>query len=161
MAQVATSFEQLMVLVEPDDTVTLRDFNGNQTRGRIALVTPSSLRLVVDGAARDLTPADVLEIRQRRGDSLANGAIIGAVAGAGFGLVGSIIVCVEEENCAAWVAGLMTSYAALGAGVGVGVDALIRREQTVFRAPARPAARIRVAPIVTKGRRGIGISLRF
>src|SRR5688572_1034304 len=132
MAQVAASFEQLMVLVEPDDTVTLRDFNGNQTRGRIALVTPSSLRLVVDGAPRDLAPSEVMEIRQRRGDSLANGAIIGAIAGGGFGLIGSILVCVEEENCAAWVAGLLTTYAALGAGVGVGVDALIRREQTIF-----------------------------
>lgn len=161
-AQVASSFEQLQVLVQPNDKVRVRDVSGNQAQGRIGVVSQSSLRLIVDGAeTREFSPADVLEIRQRRGDSLGNGAIIGLIAGAAFGSVGALIVCAEEANCAAEATGIVLAYGALGAGVGVGVDALIRREQTIYRAPARPAASIRISPIVTKDRKGIAVSWKF
>jgi hypothetical protein len=160
-AQVASSFEQLQVLVEPNEKVRVRDFSGNQTEGRIGVVSPSSLRLIVDGAAREFSPTDILEIRQRRGDSLGNGAIIGLIAGAAFGSVGALIFCVEETDCAAEATGIVMVYGAIGTGVGVGIDALIRREQTVYRAPGRPAAGIRFSPIVTKDRRGIAVSWKF
>jgi hypothetical protein len=160
-AQVASSFEQLQVLVEANDKVLVRDFSGNQTRGRISVVSPSLLRLVVDGTPREFSPADVLEIRQRRGDSLGNGAIIGLIAGAAFGSVGALIICAEEADCAGAATAAVLAYGAIGAGMGVGVDALIRRERTIYRAPARPAASIRISPIVTKNRQGIAVSWKF
>jgi hypothetical protein len=44
------------------------------------------LMLVTAAGPRELSEADVALIRQRRGDSLQDGAIIGAAAGAGYGL---------------------------------------------------------------------------
>jgi hypothetical protein len=160
-AQVASSFEQLQVLVKPDAAVIVTDFKGTQIRGNIAVVSPSSLRLLVNGAARDLSPSDVLQITQRRADSLANGATIGAVAGGVFGIVGAILVCSEEENCGGWAAAVLGTYTALGAGVGVGVDALIVRRQTIYRAPGLTSRRFQVAPVLSAGRKGITVGLRF
>jgi hypothetical protein len=157
--QQASSFEQLQVLVKPDDTVVVTEFSGSMLRGKIAALSSSSLRLLVNGMPRDFMQSDVLEITQRRGDSLANGAIIGAVAGGAFGSVGAFIACLTETGCGRWIAVLVGSYAVAGTGVGVVTDALIVRQQTVYRAPPRSSARIRVAPLLSRGRRGVSISL--
>ena len=159
-AQEASSFEQLQMLVRPNDTVIVTDFSGNQTRGRIAALSPSALRLIVNGVARDLPQAEVLEIRQRRSDSLANGATYGAIAGGTFGILGSILVCAQEADCGQWVPGVLVVYTALGTGLGVGIDALIVRQQTIFRAPPR-TSRLRVVPILTAERKGFSFSISF
>src|SRR5687768_5393558 len=78
-AQQAASFEQLQVLVDLGDTVTVTDSAGNSSKGRILEVSPSMLRMTVDGMAKSWAQADVLEIKQRRADSLGNGALIGTI----------------------------------------------------------------------------------
>jgi hypothetical protein len=161
-AQEASSFEQLQMLVGPDDAVVVTDFSGNQTRGRIAALSPSALRLIVNGTARDIPQSEVLEIRQRRSDSLANGAKYGAIAGGTFGVLGAILVCAQEADCGQWVPGVLVVYTALGTGIGVGIDALIIRQRTIFRAPARTSfSRVRVAPILTAERKGLSFSISF
>lgn len=62
----------------------------------------------------------------RRNDSLWNGALIGA----GTGLAGSLLLCRSMEPwevCRDDVGAMVTS-AAIGAAIGIGVDALIRRQ---------------------------------
>jgi hypothetical protein len=136
---VAASFEQLQVLVKPGNTVTVTDAAGSQVSGRIESLSPSVLSLDLSGARRDFSETDVNAIRQRRGDSLANGARWGF--GVGAGLASLVLVAFAtcdicdgevEPGVAAAVVGL---YGAMGAGIGVGIDALIRREQTIFRRP--------------------------
>jgi hypothetical protein len=155
--QQANSFEQLQLLVKPGDTVTVTDVNGALSRGIIAELSRTTIRLGVGGVARDLTEADVLQIRQRRSDSLKNGAVIGAIAGGAFGLLGMIIVCAEEEDCGAWVVPVFGLYTAMGTGIGVGVDALIVREQIIYQRPSRAGFR----PIFSGGRKGIAFSVSF
>ena len=82
---VAASFEQLQVLVTPGNTVTVTDPAGSVTSGRIDSLSSSALSLLVDGTRRTFSDIDVSTIRQRRGDSLANGAWWGF--GVGVGLV--------------------------------------------------------------------------
>jgi len=48
-AQQATSFEQLKLLLEPGDTVTVTESSGQITKGKIEALTGSSLRLVAGG----------------------------------------------------------------------------------------------------------------
>lgn len=136
---VAASFEQLQVLVRPGNTVTVTDAAGSDVSGRIGSVTPSVLSLDLSGGRRDFSEGDVTAIRQRRGDSLANGAWWGF--GVGAGLAGLVLVAFAacdicdgevEPGVAAAVVGL---YGAMGAGIGVGVDALIRGQQTIYRRP--------------------------
>jgi hypothetical protein len=158
IAQEARSFVQLQVLVRPTDTVTVTERGGAQTRGRIVAVTDSSLQLAVTGAVREFAEVDVLEIRQRRPDSLANGAKYGVLAGGTFGALGAALVLRDCVGCAFAVAGL---YAALGAGIGVGIDALIVRERTIFTINRTSSTRINVSPLVSSRDRGLLVSISF
>ena len=135
-AGVAASFEQLQVLVRPGNTVTVTDAAGSEVSGRIEGLTPSVLSLDLRGALRDFNEADVTAIRQRRNDPLANGARWGLGIGVGFALL-AIASCRECDwgSAPGFAAVIVAGYGAMGAGLGVGIDALIRREQTIYRRP--------------------------
>ena len=59
---------------------------GREAEGRIGTLSRDTLTLVTTAGPRQLGEANVAKIRQRRSDSLQNGAIIGAAAGAAYGL---------------------------------------------------------------------------
>jgi hypothetical protein len=142
-AQQASSFEQLQVLVKIGDTVSLTDSSGQISKGRIAALTPSSLRFQTNGIFRDFAQSDIMEIRQRKGDSLKNGAKIGALVGLGVGILGAIGLCTDDfevDPCAAWAAGAIGFYTGTGAAIGVGIDALIVRDQTIYRPGTQPTS---------------------
>lgn len=89
---------------------------------------------------------------ERRSDSLLNGALIGAAAGIAAGL--SLCTLTEPwRNCRDDV-GPMLRIGALGAAIGIGIDALIREKETFG---AVGTAQVHVAPTV--GRRGGGLRL--
>ncbi len=50
---VATSFEQLEVLVRPGTIVSLTDASGSELAGRIETLSPSALSLAIGGTRRD------------------------------------------------------------------------------------------------------------
>jgi hypothetical protein len=50
---------------------------------------------------------------------------------------------------------------AAGAGVGAAIDALIRREPTIYTRGARPRAIVDVAPAVGRGMRGAVVSVSW
>ena len=136
---VATSFEQLRVLVMPGSSVTVTDPSGSVTSGRIASLTSTELSLLVDGTPRSYGEMDVRTIRQRRDDSVADGARRGFWIGAGlFALV--IAGCGEcrPESAGGYAAavGAAAVYGGIGAGIGVGFDAMVRARQTVYRRPS-------------------------
>jgi len=154
-ADIATSFEQLEVLVRAGDAVTLTDTTGSQVTGRIDTLTSSTLSLVVDDALRDFDQADVAVIRQT--DSLANGAWRGFALGGGLAvlsLAGSIGQGWGSPASAVAGAGAL---AALGAGIGVGIDALVREHRAIYRRPAVSAATVTISP----HRAGATMSFRF
>jgi hypothetical protein len=51
--------------------------------------------------------------------------------------------------------------AGLGAAVGVGIDAIFRREEVICARPARSAASLTLSPILSRGRAGDLLSLGF
>jgi hypothetical protein len=154
----AQTFEQLQVLVVVGNTVKVIDSAGNRLAGKIAALSGSSLILDVGGTKRTLDERDVLEIRRRGGDSLANGAWWGFGVGAVFGTVGYAVIC-AAELCSASDIWVIPVYGALGTGIGVGVDALIRGERTIYRAPTRRVT-TSVTPIFGR-HTGIGVSIAF
>ena len=83
----ASSFDQLQVLVKPGDTVRVTDGTGVEARGTIGALSPSSLEMVIEGNRRIFSENDVRTIRQRRGDSLRNGAWWGFGIMAGLALL--------------------------------------------------------------------------
>jgi hypothetical protein len=91
---------------------------------------------------------DVAKVRVRRSDSVLNGALIGAGAAVASGL---LLCRLTEpwENCRDDV-GPMLTIGAIGAGAGIGIDALIRGRTTIY-----------AAPIIARDTTGLRVSLSF
>ena len=163
-AQQAGSFEQLQVLVKPGDTVVVIDMYGRSTKGKIEGLSRESLRLKSSGSIREFGQRDAVEIKQRRSDSLANGALIGAAVGGGIGALGTIAMC-ESGWCrgnGAEVAAAIGVYTGIGTAIGVGIDALVRSRQTIYRSfPQTAFSRVHVAPLIGSGRRGVALKWSF
>jgi len=158
--ELASSFDQLRVLIKAGDTLTITGNTGQETRGRVARLTGTSLEIVADGVAQILQEDRITTIQLRHADSLANGAKIGFGIGVGFGALGALAVAGEIGSNAAIVP-IVLMYGALGAGVGVGVDGLFSSDKVVFSRPSPRAARLALSPIAGQGRRGVRLILGF
>ena len=92
----------------------------------------------------------------RQSDSLINGALIGAGAAVASGL--DFCTLMEPwDNCRDDV-GPMIRIGAIGAGIGMGIDALIRKK--VYQS-ASGAAEVHAAPIIRRREKGLQLSVRF
>jgi hypothetical protein len=109
-------------------------------------------------ALREMLAVREMQSQPRRRDSLWNGALIGAGLGAVAGLLsgGAIVECSE---CAGFNVPLTFGLlgAAAGAGLGAGIDAL----HATSVSARQPAGRVRLSPVLAKGKRGLIGSLRF
>jgi hypothetical protein len=157
----ASSFEQLQVLVKAGDAVTVTDSTGRDLTGKIASLSSSSLTLMVEGTRRDLPESEIRTIRQRRQDSLANGAKWGLGIGAGLGLAAGFALAAGDGNVSAVIPIIGLVYGGLGAGVGAGIDALVLGNQVIYFKPANTSAKVTVSPLVTRERRGVLLSFGF
>lgn len=159
---VASSFDQLTVLVKPGDKIRVIDINGVEAEGRIGTLSRDALILATDAGLRKLLEADVARISQRRGDSLKNGAIIGAVGGAAYGLTMlALSMSIDDGDVIpATVVTGMVLFTGIGAAVGVGIDAMIAPRQVIYERPVAKG-RVSVSPLVGHGRRGAAVSIRF
>jgi hypothetical protein len=156
-AGVAGSFEQLQVLVRPGDRVTLTDAAGSRATGSIAELSSQSLALLVEGNRRQFRPDEVAAIHQRRADPLGNGALKGFWWGAAFGALGALTLCQHDDADCDWFAVplIVGVYGAMGAGIGVAIDAAVRREQLIYERQSAASGdgirAIRAAAVVRLG----------
>jgi len=144
--------------LRPGSTVWITDSTGRQDQARILDLSDGVVTATIGDAVRRVRTTDVLRVEARRSDSLWNGALIGAAAGVASGL----LLCRMSEpwrNCRDDV-GPMLRIGALGAGIGMGIDALIRKRETVYSGDAA-STHVYVAPIVAPRARGLQVSLRF
>src|SRR5262245_40759034 len=159
---VASSFDQLAVLVNPGDKITVVDVTGKEAKGRIEKLSRDKLTLVTTAGSWELGEADVALIRQRRDDSLKNGAVIGAVAGTVYYATLAALFWSSDGGdviVSTVVRGGVTA-AGLGAAAGVGIDALVRSLQVIYRkAPGENS--VSVAPLLGHGHRGAAITVKF
>jgi hypothetical protein len=159
---VASSFDQLGVLVKPGDRITVDDVTGTEVEGRIGKLSRATLTLITEAGPRQFGDVEVARIRQRRDDSLTNGAIIGAVAGtAYFVTMGALLSDSDGGDVivSTAVAGAVL-FAGMGAAAGVGIDALITRRQVIYQKPAG-AKGVILSPLIGHGRRGAAVTVRF
>ena len=164
-AQQANSFEQLQVLIRPGDTIVVVGTDGTTSKGQIQSLTPASLRLATKGNIREFTQRDAIEIKQRRGDSLGNGAWIGALTGGAVMSSFVIIVCQEEgwwcRGNGGSVAFTIATSTGIGAAIGVGIDALVKHQQTIYRPAGSVLNRVHVAPLMSRDRKGVALKISF
>lgn len=144
--------------VRPGMTVWITDASGREEKTRIVSVSSDIVTTTSGDDIRRLRTADITRVRARHSDSVLNGALIGA----GVAVASGLFLCTLTEpweNCRDDV-GPMLRIGALGAGVGVGVDALIRGRRTIYEA-SQGSARVSAAPIIGRHARGVQVSIRF
>ena len=127
-AQTASSFEQLALLLESGDRVTLTDSSGRERTGRVINLSPSAVALLIDGARYRFREAQVHTIHQWRPDSLRNGALFGFAIGAALGAT--------ALNPRADITGGPLAFAlaaVAGMGIGMGIDAATLSGQVIYQ----------------------------
>ena len=167
-----TLLPQLSGELKPGDTIWVTDAQGREMKGKIGALEPGAITLRGRGGQR-LSLSDVREVTVRRGDSVANGGIIGmtvgALAGLGIGIAGCATYPKDDplrgDACLmaiglSWIPGL-----AIGGLVGVGIDAMIPGNRLVVYRGAGPGgashARLSIAPVVTPRTRGVAVAFAF
>jgi hypothetical protein len=142
----------------PGMMVWITDSGGREAKTRIVGVSGDIVTTTAGNDIRRLRTTDVMRVRVRHSDSVINGALIGA----GAALASGLFLCSLTEpweNCRDDV-GPMFRIGAIGAGVGIGIDALIRGRRTIYEA-APGSTRLRAAPIVVRHAGGLQVSLSF
>jgi hypothetical protein len=144
--------------VMPGTTVWITDSSGREERTRLVGVSGDILTTTAGDDIRRLRTTDVMRVRVRHADPVINGALIGAGAAVASGL---FLCHLTEtwENCRDDI-GPMLRIGAIGAGIGIGIDALIRGSKTIYEA-ASGATQVHAAPIVGHRTAGLQVSLRF
>jgi hypothetical protein len=153
--ELASSFDQLRVLIKAGDRLTIVDSTGQELRGRMTRLSSSVLEVDTDGRSRTLGESEVRTIRLRHSDTLANGAKWGFGAGCAFGLLGAIAISDEVSDGALPM--FVAIYGAFGAGVGVGIDGLVKSNDVIYSRPGTGSRAWSISPAV--GRRGAGVRL--
>jgi hypothetical protein len=92
----------------------------------------------------------------RESDSLLNGALIGA----GAGVASVLFICKQMEPWDVCLndVGTMAKFGALGAGIGMGVDALIRKK--VYQSASGDTV-VHAAPFIGRRAKGLSLSVTF
>lgn len=159
--------ETIRQRVKERQKVRVTDDQGREWQGRIdAFAADNLVLLTKDRQRRDIPYAAILRI-DRPHDRLADGALIGFVSGALVGLVALAAEEAAECDPGAFFCGdppagayavIPAIFGGIGAGIGVGVDALIRRDPTLFR---RGDSRVMLAPSLGRGVGGLRLSVRW
>ena len=113
------SFDQLNTRLKVGDTVWVTDAQGREVRGKIRDLGASSLDLAVNGG-RPMTASEISQVRVKRRDSLVNGVAIGAMCG----VVGGLFLSAGGDESLMEPQYGVTLGVAVGAGIGLAVDAL-------------------------------------
>ena len=155
LAQTPQSLETTLV---PGSTVWITDAAGREEKMRILGVTGGIVTAIAGADTRRLPTTDVTRVRVPDSDALWNGALLGAGVAVATGL--ALCRLTEPwENCRDDV-GPMLRIGAIGAGVGIGIDALVRGRRTIYEA-GRPSAQLHAAPIIGGHAAGLQFSIRF
>jgi hypothetical protein len=131
-AQVLQAFEDLALRVNLDDQLQVEDQSGVKATGRLTHLTRDEFTIQTDAGEKRFTGEDVRDVAVR-GHSLRKGALIGA----GVFVVLNAVAAASHGD-AGGVPGVLGA-AAVGAGDGLAMGALISQMRTVYRAPENRA----------------------
>jgi hypothetical protein len=122
--------------------------------GRLIRLTPDMLTVDTEAGERAI-PFDQVDRITRTRFGVLLGPIIGAGAGAAFSIPVAMLFHSEGASAARPTATLV----ALGAGIGLAVDAALNLPRTVYRRDQRP--RVTLAPQVGRDGGGVAVHVTF
>jgi hypothetical protein len=149
--------DEIRTNVKEGQRVSITDDQGREFTGRIEQLSPGELELLSSRAAVKIPYDSIVKI-DRPHDGLGNGARWGFFVGA---VVGFAALALEDARAcepgvwfdcsdpsAAGYAIVAGITGGLGTAIGVGIDALIHRDPTIYR---RGGRRVTVSPAVRRG----------
>jgi hypothetical protein len=117
-------------------TVFVLDDRGVETRGLLLKLDDEAVVVLVGSEQRWFETRRVNKIT-RRGDSLRNGAIAGAVFGACMGVFAAgMSDCPSHGGCAGFRILAVPLSAAFYTALGTGIDAMVQGRTVIYQAPA-------------------------
>ena len=161
----AGSLSELQQAIKPGQKIVVTDTSGRELRGTLAQISADRIALALPGGQVEIGESQMAQV-QRVGDPLWNGALIGAGAGFGMGLL-SMARCNAGLVCGAAAGPVILVESAVGAGLGVAIDAMhsgrklvyLNRDAAGTSWRSRPA--LTVSPVFGKSRQGVMVALRF
>jgi len=148
----ASLLEDLALRVNLDDQLRVEDQLGLRTAGRLTRLTADEITLHTDAGEKRFARDAVRQVALRH-HPLRMGVLIGAGAGAA---IGAVAACTgpDREECAdaPIIAG------AFGAGLGLGVGALIHKTTIVYPEAEK---RTLIVPVISRDTVGIRVSRRW
>ena len=156
-AQTSSALADVSKETHRGDTLRVHHIDGRRTTGDLRDISTDGVRLDVDGTLVTIPAAEIRELGVTS-DSFKNGALIGLATGAGVGMFaaatsgssGDGLVDAATAGPAALIG--LVAGAAAGLGIGIGLDALVRRYRVLYETP------VHVTPIVTSGG-GYGVAV--
>ena len=154
--QTIGAFADVRKQTQPGDTLRVHHMDGRRTTGDLQDISTDGVRLDVGGKSVTIAAAEIRELGVTS-DSFKNGALIGLAAGAGVGMFAAATSGSSGDGlgdaATAGPAALigLAAGAAAGVGIGIAIDALVRRYRVLYKAP------IHATPIMTSGR-GYGMA---
>lgn len=144
--ELASDLNQLRV--KPGDVLTVTDTGGQRVQGRLTQLDNLGIVLELrDKQKRHFDGHMVATIEKR--DSKKNGALIGLATGFGLGALTYFVYPPSAPVMALFCGGI-------GAAVGTGIDALIRRQRVIY---AKSKTTVSVAPVIDRHRKGVVFTL--
>ena len=173
------AFHELPLLLSLGDRMTVTDDTGRELQGELIDLSPSALSVLVDerhdlqetdsaGKTRcpngwrciahtryDLQETEITGITQRHPDSLKNGALVGFISHA----APIAVLCLYAGYPGAAIAAGL-GWGGLGAALGASWDKARVGSRVVYdtRGSSR---RVSVAPLISRDRTGVAVSLGF
>jgi hypothetical protein len=156
-AQDVSTFAELQSLVRTNDKVVMTDTQGMKMKGAIIDISPSLLRIKVQGKTVEWREDEVRRVDKRRPDRWWDWAIIGA----GIGAASAYFMAEISSNSD--YKGIWVPWGAgIGAATGFSIDLAKHKSDTVFKAPTQTGDyRIRLSPILIKESKGATLSVSF
>ena len=157
LAQPPQGTPDLETTLIPGMTVWITDSAGREQQTRIVDVSGGVVTASAGEAVRRFRTTEVMQVKVRDSDSLLNGALIGA----GVGVASGLFICrlMEPWEVCFDNVGPLAAFGAIGAGAGIGIDALIRGQRAIYTKPG--STRLDALPVFVKGGGGLHISFRF
>ncbi len=112
------------------------DTRGVETQGRLLNLDSAGVVLLVNGSERRFELTEVSRV-SRRGDSLKNGAAIGAAVGVAMGLLNVAMADCGSAGCGGWRVGAPIMSGLIYSAIGVGIDALVQGRTMLYEASPR------------------------
>ena len=131
---------------------------GSTIRAQAPQGATAGLKTVLIPGTAVWSASENQRVQSRHSDPLLNGALVGA----GIAIASGLFVCTRTEpwaNCRDDV-GPMLRIGAIGAGVGIAVDALIRGRKEDRPGPSG-SARLHAAPVIARRGAGVRMSVIF